>query len=146
MGHLFYDMISIINVLFMPLKFYLGHREQKYGLQNGSFSYHIRVLLYFMHISFFSSFSILTLSLFLLGLYFYLNCVIYFLLIYNISNYFVMGHILYDVFYVIKVSFMQLKFYLGNHLQKDCLQNGSFTYHTSVLLLGDMRYTSLEPT
>ena len=57
-----------------------------------------------------------------------------------------MGHILYDVFYVIKFSFMQLKFYLGNHLQKDGLQNGSFTYHTSVLFLGDMRYTSLEPT
>ena len=38
---------------------------------------------------------------------------------------------------IIIVSFMQWIFYLGRHSQKNGLQNGSFTYDTGVILLGD---------
>ena len=41
---------------------------------------------------------------------------------------------------------MHLKFYLGLPLQKYGLQNGSDTDDIEILLLGDMRYTSLDPT
>ena len=57
-----------------------------------------------------------------------------------------MAHVFYAMFSIINVSFMQLKFYLGHHYQKYGLQNGSFTYQIGVLLLGDMRYTSLDTT
>ena len=84
MGHVFYDIFSIINVSFMHLKFYLGHHSQKYGLQNGSYTFNIGILFlrdmrytsldpikfYFMHFSLFCSFRIRTLSYLLFGLYF----------------------------------------------------------------------------
>ena len=41
---------------------------------------------------------------------------------------------------------MHLKFYLGHPSQKYGLQNGSYTYDIGMVLLGDMRYTSLDPT
>ena len=52
-----------------------------------------------------------------------------------------MGHVFYDIFSIINVSFLQLKFYLRHGLQ-----NGSFTCGISVLLLGDARYKSLGLT
>ena len=45
MAHIFYNMFSIINGSFMQWKFYLGRHLQNYGLQNGSFTYDICVLL-----------------------------------------------------------------------------------------------------
>ena len=57
-----------------------------------------------------------------------------------------MGHVFYDIFSIINVSFKQLKFYLGHHSQKYGLQNGSYTYDIGILVLGDIRYTSLDPT
>ena len=99
-----------------------------------------------MHFSLFLSFSIWTLSIFPLALYINLNCAIYFWLIYDISDYLVTVHIFYDMFSIINGSLMQWKFYLGCHSQKYGLQSGSFTYDIGVLLLGDMRYTSLGPT
>ena len=70
----------------------------------------------------------------------------FFLLIYHICDYFVTGHVFYDIFSIINVSFMLLKFKLGHRSQKYGLGNGSYTYHIGILLLGDMRYTSLDPT
>ena len=43
MGHVFYDMFSIVNVSLIRMKFYLGHDSEKYSLQNGSFTYDIGV-------------------------------------------------------------------------------------------------------
>ena len=57
-----------------------------------------------------------------------------------------MGHVIYDIFSIIDDLFMHLKFYLGHHSQNYGLQNGSYTYDIGILLLGDMRYTSLDPT
>ena len=57
-----------------------------------------------------------------------------------------MGHVFYDYFSILNVSFMHLKFYLGHPSQKYGLQNGSYTNDNGILLLGDMRYTSLDPT
>ena len=57
-----------------------------------------------------------------------------------------MGLVFYDYFSMINVSFMHLIFKLGHHLQKWGLQNGSYTYHNGILLLGYVRYTSLDPT
>ena len=99
-----------------------------------------------MHFSLFSSFSIWTLSFFILGLYFYLNSAICFWLLYDILDYLVMGYIFYDMFSIINCSFMQWKFYLGPHSQKHGLKKGSFAYDIGVLLLGEKRYTSLDPT
>ena len=99
-----------------------------------------------MHFSLFWSFSIWTLSYLLLGLYVYLNCVICFWLIYDICDYLVMGHVFYDFFSILNVSFVHLKFNLGHPLQKYGLQNGSYTDDIGILMLGDMRYTSLDPT
>ena len=45
MAHVFYDIFSNISVSFMQLNFYLGHRSQKYDLQNRSFTYDIGALL-----------------------------------------------------------------------------------------------------
>ena len=42
---MFYDIFSIINISFMQLKFNLGRDSQKYGLQNGSFTFDFDVLL-----------------------------------------------------------------------------------------------------
>ena len=55
-----------------------------------------------------------------------------------------MGHVFYDIFSIIIVSFTRLKFYLRHDSQKCGLQNGSFFYDIGVLLLGD-RFTSLHP-
>ena len=57
-----------------------------------------------------------------------------------------MGHVLYHIFSIRCVSFMHLMFYLCHHSQKNGLQNGSYTYDIGTLLLGDIRYTSLDPT
>ena len=57
-----------------------------------------------------------------------------------------MGHVFYDIFSIINVSFMNLKVLLGHHLQKYGLQNGSFTHDIGILLCGNMRYTSIDPT
>ena len=57
-----------------------------------------------------------------------------------------MGHEFYDIFSIINVSCMHLIFYLGLPSQKYGLQNGSDTDDIGMLLLGDMRYTSLDPT
>ena len=57
-----------------------------------------------------------------------------------------MGDVSYDIFSIINVSFMHLRFYLCHHSQKYGLQNGSYTYHIGILLLIDMRYRSLDPT
>ena len=57
-----------------------------------------------------------------------------------------MGHVFYDIFSIINVSFTHLKFYLGHHSQKYGVQNGSYTYDIGILLLGDKRYTSVDPT
>ena len=50
-----------------------------------------------------------------------------------------MGHVFFDYFLIIDVSFIHLKFYLCHHAQKYGLQNGSYSYHNGILLLGDMR-------
>ena len=50
-----------------------------------------------------------------------------------------MGLVFYDYFSMIDVSFMHLKYYLGHHLQKYGLQNGSFTHDIGILLLREMR-------
>ena len=57
----------------------------------------------------------LKLILFSFGFTFYSNYAICFLIIYDILDYLVMGHMFYDVFCIINVSFMQLKFYMGHH-------------------------------
>ena len=49
----------------------------------------------------------LNLILFSFGFTFYSNYAICFLIIYDILDYLVMGHIFYDVFSIINVSFMQ---------------------------------------
>ena len=41
---------------------------------------------------------------------------------------------------------MHLKFYLDFPSQKFALETGSYTDDIGILLLGDMRYTSLDPT
>ena len=69
-----------------------------------------------------------------------------FYLIYDICDYRVMGHVFYDIFVIINVSFLHLTFELGHHSQKNGLQNGSYTYDIGILLVGDMSYTSLNPT
>ena len=51
-----------------------------------------------------------------------------------------------DIFSIINVSCMHLKFYLGLPSQKYGLQNANYTDDIGILLLGDMRYTSLDPT
>ena len=57
-----------------------------------------------------------------------------------------MGHVFYNIFSTINISVMHFKFYLGHYSQKYGLQNGSNTYDIGILLLGDMRYTSLDLT
>ena len=57
-----------------------------------------------------------------------------------------MGRAFYDIFSIINVSCMQLKFYPYLPSQKHGLQTGSYTDDIRILLLGDMRYTSLDPT
>ena len=64
-------------------------------------------------------------------------------MIFVISSY---GSCINDTFSIRNVSFMHLKFYLSHHSQKYGLQNGSNTYDIGILLLGEMRYTSLDPT
>ena len=39
-------------------------------------------------------------------------------LIYDICLYLAMGHVFYDIFSIINISFMQLKFYHGHHQPK----------------------------
>ena len=57
-----------------------------------------------------------------------------------------MGHVFYDIFSIINVLFMHLKFILGHQSQKYGLKNGSYTNYSGILLLGDMRHTSLNLT
>ena len=57
-----------------------------------------------------------------------------------------MGHAFYDIFSIINVSCMHLKFYLDLPIQKYGLQTASYADDIGILLLGDMRYTSLDPT
>ena len=57
-----------------------------------------------------------------------------------------MGHVFYDIFSIINVSCMHLKFYLDLPIQNYVLQTGSYADDIGILLLGDMRYTSLGPT
>ena len=57
-----------------------------------------------------------------------------------------MGHVFYDIFVIINVSVLHLTFELGHRSQKNGLQNGSYTYDIGILLVGDMSYTSLNPT
>ena len=57
-----------------------------------------------------------------------------------------MDHVFYDIFPIINVSLIQMKFYHDHHSQKYGLQNGSFPYDIGALLLGDIRYTSLDCT
>ena len=57
-----------------------------------------------------------------------------------------MAHVFYDIFSITNFSFMQLKFYLGHNQQKYGWENKSFAYHIGVLLIGDMKYTYLDPT
>ena len=57
-----------------------------------------------------------------------------------------MGHAFYDIFSIINKSCMHLKFYLDLPIQKYGLQTGSYADDIGILLLGDMRYTSLDPT
>ena len=57
-----------------------------------------------------------------------------------------MGHVFYDIFLIINVSFIHSKFYLDLPSQKYGLQTGSYTDDIGILLLGDMRYTTLDPT
>ena len=57
-----------------------------------------------------------------------------------------MGHVFYDILSIINVSCMQLKFFLDLHIEKYSLQTGSYADDVGILLLGDMRYTSLDPT
>ena len=48
MGHFFYDILLIINVWLMQLKFYHGHHSEKYQLQclvYGDFHHDIGILL-----------------------------------------------------------------------------------------------------
>ena len=52
----------------------------------------------------------------------------------------------YDIFLIKNVSFMHLKFYLCHYSQKYGLRNESYTYDIGILLVGDKRYTSLDPT
>ena len=99
-----------------------------------------------MHFSLFSCFSIWTLSYLLLGLYFYLNYAICFWLIYDLWDHLVMGHVFYDIFSIINVSCMQFKFNLDLPIQKYSVQTGSYADDIGILLLGDMRYTYLDPT
>ena len=99
-----------------------------------------------MHFSLFSCFSIWTLSYLLLGLYFYLNYAICFWLIYDLWDYLVMGYVFYDIFSIINVSCMQFKFNHDLPIQKYGVQTGSYADDIGILLLGDMRYTSLDPT
>ena len=56
-----------------------------------------------------------------------------------------MGHVFYDSFSIINVSCMQLKFNLDLPKQKYGVQTGSYADDIGILLLGDMRYTSLDP-
>ena len=51
-----------------------------------------------------------------------------------------------DIFSIMNLSFMLLKFELAHRSQKYGLQNESYTYDIGKLLLGDMRYTCLDPT
>ena len=92
-----------------------------------------------MHFSLFWCFGIWTSSYLLFGLYFYLNYEIYFWLIYDLYDYLVMGHVFYDIFSIINVSCMQLKFYLELPLQKYGVQTGSYADDIGILFLGDMR-------
>ena len=46
-----------------------------------------------------------------------------------------MAYVFYDMFSIINVSFMHLKFYVGHHSQKYGLQNGIHTYDIGILLL-----------
>ena len=55
-----------------------------------------------------------------------------------------MGHLIYDIFLIINVSFMELKFYHGHHLEKYRLQNQSFPNEIGIFMLGDIKYTSLD--
>ena len=57
-----------------------------------------------------------------------------------------MGHVFYDIFSIINVSCMQLKLNLHLPIQKYGVQNGRYADDIGILLLGDMRYTSLDPT
>ena len=57
-----------------------------------------------------------------------------------------MGHVFYDIFSIINVSCMHLKFNLRLPSQKYGLQNGSNTDDIGILLIRDMRYTSLNLT
>ena len=52
-----------------------------------------------------------------------------------------MGHVFYDIFLIIIVLLLRMKFYHGHHWQKYGLQNGSFPNDIGVLLLGDIKYT-----
>ena len=99
-----------------------------------------------MHFSIFCCFGIWTLSYLLLGLCFNLNYAICFWLFYDICDYLVMGHVFYDIFSIINVSCMQLKFNLDLPIQKYCVQTGSYADDIGILLLWAMRYTSLDPT
>ena len=63
----------------------------------------------------------------------------YFWLIYDICDYLVMGHVFYDIFSIINVWCMHLKFYLELPLQKYGVQTGSYAHDIGILLLGDMR-------
>ena len=99
-----------------------------------------------MDFSLFCCFSIWTLSYLLLGLYFYLNYAICFWLICDLCDYLVMGHVFYDIFSFINVSCMQLKFNLDLPIEKYGAQTGCYADDIGILLLGDMRYTSVHPT
>ena len=81
-----------------------------------------------------------------MGLYFYLNYAICLQLIYDLFDYLGNGHVFFDIFSITNDSCMHLKFYLGLPLQKFGIQIGSGTDDIGMLLLGDMRYTSLDPT
>ena len=96
--------------------------------------------------SLFSTLSIWTTSSFRWSLLFYLSYATSFWLIYDICNYLVMGHVFYDIFLIIIVLLLRMKFYHGHHWQKYGLQNGSFPNDIGVLLLGDIKYTSLHAT
>ena len=57
-----------------------------------------------------------------------------------------MGHVFYDIFSILNVSCMQLKFNLDLPIQKYGVQTGSYADDNGILCLGDMRCTTLDPT
>ena len=57
-----------------------------------------------------------------------------------------MSYVFYDIFSFIIILFMRLKLSHCDHEENWRLQNQSFLNDICLLLFGDARYTSLDPT